>query len=101
MSWEEKRWHPSILKVGWICCLSSAAASVEALFLSCCYCYFIIIITAKNQLEFCCHMLRGTIDPKEPPVYEYVKFIGNFKSLNNGKLQHTEYKPGAVFLWRV
>lgn len=40
---------------------------------------------AKNQLEFCCHMLRGTIDPKEPPVYEYVKFIGNFKSLNNGE----------------
>uniref|UniRef100_A0A3B3VUF8 Circadian locomoter output cycles protein kaput n=1 Tax=Poecilia latipinna TaxID=48699 RepID=A0A3B3VUF8_9TELE len=36
-----------------------------------------------NQLEFCCHMLRGTIDPKEPPVYEFVKFIGNFKSLNN------------------
>ena len=29
-------------------------------------------------------MLRGAIDPKEPPVYEYVKFIGNFKSLNNG-----------------
>ncbi|XP_048366171.1 circadian locomoter output cycles protein kaput [Sphaerodactylus townsendi] len=37
----------------------------------------------KNQLEFCCHMLRGTIDPKEPPTYEYVKFIGNFKSLSN------------------
>lgn len=32
-------------------------------------------------------MLRGTIDPKEPPVYEYVKFIGNFKSLNNGEFQ--------------
>lgn len=31
-------------------------------------------------------MLRGTIDPKESPVYEYVKFIGNFKSLNNGEL---------------
>lgn len=29
-------------------------------------------------------MLRGAIDPKEAPVYEYVKFIGNFKSLNNG-----------------
>lgn len=29
-------------------------------------------------------MLRGAIDPKEPPVHEYVKFIGNFKSLNNG-----------------
>uniref|UniRef100_A0A665ULF0 Circadian locomoter output cycles protein kaput n=1 Tax=Echeneis naucrates TaxID=173247 RepID=A0A665ULF0_ECHNA len=40
-------------------------------------------LKTKNQLEFCCHMLRGTVDPKEPPVYEYVKFIGNFKSLNN------------------
>uniref|UniRef100_UPI0037E81602 circadian locomoter output cycles protein kaput isoform X3 n=1 Tax=Semicossyphus pulcher TaxID=241346 RepID=UPI0037E81602 len=40
-------------------------------------------LKTKNQLEFCCHMLRGPIDPKEPPVYEYVKFIGNFKSLNN------------------
>ncbi|KAJ8277100.1 hypothetical protein GJAV_G00071480 [Gymnothorax javanicus] len=39
-------------------------------------------LKTKNQLEFCCHMLRGTIDPKEPPVYEYVKFIGNFKSLS-------------------
>lgn len=29
-------------------------------------------------------MLRGAIDPKESPVYEYVRFIGNFKSLNNG-----------------
>uniref|UniRef100_A0A8C1XKT7 Circadian locomoter output cycles protein kaput n=1 Tax=Cyprinus carpio TaxID=7962 RepID=A0A8C1XKT7_CYPCA len=42
-------------------------------------------LKTKNQLEFCCHMLRGTIDPKEPPVYEYVKFIGNFKSLNTGE----------------
>lgn len=33
-------------------------------------------------------MLRGTIDPKESPVYEYVKFIGNFKSLNNGESLH-------------
>ncbi|XP_061539287.1 circadian locomoter output cycles protein kaput isoform X3 [Phycodurus eques] len=40
-------------------------------------------LKTKNQLEFCCHMLRGTMDPKEPPMYEYVKFIGNFKSLNN------------------
>ncbi|XP_076873232.1 circadian locomoter output cycles protein kaput [Brachyhypopomus gauderio] len=39
-------------------------------------------LKTKNQLEFCCHMLRGTIDPREPPVYEYVKFMGNFKSLN-------------------
>ncbi|XP_056131935.1 circadian locomoter output cycles protein kaput [Lampris incognitus] len=40
-------------------------------------------LKTKNQLEFCCHMLRGTVDPKQPPIYEYVKFIGNFKSLNN------------------
>uniref|UniRef100_A0A672G0G6 Circadian locomoter output cycles protein kaput n=1 Tax=Salarias fasciatus TaxID=181472 RepID=A0A672G0G6_SALFA len=41
-------------------------------------------LKTKNHMEFCCHMLRGAIDPKESPVYEYVKFIGNFKSLNNG-----------------
>uniref|UniRef100_A0A672G3G2 Circadian locomoter output cycles protein kaput n=1 Tax=Salarias fasciatus TaxID=181472 RepID=A0A672G3G2_SALFA len=40
-------------------------------------------LKTKNHMEFCCHMLRGAIDPKESPVYEYVKFIGNFKSLNN------------------
>uniref|UniRef100_A0A8C7MP82 Circadian locomoter output cycles protein kaput n=1 Tax=Oncorhynchus kisutch TaxID=8019 RepID=A0A8C7MP82_ONCKI len=40
-------------------------------------------LKTKNQLEFCCHVLRGTIDPKEPAVYERVKFIGNFKSLND------------------
>ncbi|XP_068607104.1 clock circadian regulator b [Brachionichthys hirsutus] len=40
-------------------------------------------LKTKNHMEFCCHMLRGTIDPKEPPVYEYVKFIGNFKSLTS------------------
>lgn len=47
--------------------------------------------SAKNQLEFCCHMLRGTIDPKEPSTYEYVKFIGNFKSLNSGELKCFSY----------
>ncbi|XP_077573624.1 circadian locomoter output cycles protein kaput isoform X2 [Stigmatopora nigra] len=40
-------------------------------------------LKTKNQLEFCCHMLRGAMDPKEPAVYEHVKFIGNFKSVNN------------------
>ncbi|XP_034386028.1 circadian locomoter output cycles protein kaput isoform X11 [Cyclopterus lumpus] len=40
-------------------------------------------LKTKNQLEFCCHVLRGTVDPTEPPVYEYVRFIGNFKALNN------------------
>lgn len=40
-------------------------------------------LKAKNQMEFCCHVLRGSLDPKKPPVYEYVKFMGNFKSLAN------------------
>uniref|UniRef100_A0A9J8C3Q7 Circadian locomoter output cycles protein kaput n=1 Tax=Cyprinus carpio carpio TaxID=630221 RepID=A0A9J8C3Q7_CYPCA len=40
-------------------------------------------LKSKSQLEFCCHILRGSVDPKKPPVYEYVKFIGNFKSLIN------------------
>lgn len=40
-------------------------------------------LKSKNQLEFGCHMLRGTIEPKEPTTYEYVNCIGNFKSLIN------------------
>lgn len=46
---------------------------------------FCSFVSAKNQMEFCCHMLRGSVDPKKPPVYEYVKFIGNFKSLTNSE----------------
>ncbi|XP_077060812.1 clock circadian regulator b isoform X2 [Siphateles boraxobius] len=38
---------------------------------------------SKNQMEFCCHILRGSVVPTKQPVYEYVKFIGNFKSLAN------------------
>ncbi|XP_050967398.1 clock circadian regulator b isoform X8 [Labeo rohita] len=40
-------------------------------------------LKSKNQMEFCCHMLRGSVDPKKTHVYENVKFIGNFKSLIN------------------
>lgn len=57
-------------------------------------CFFFMLFllsTAKNHMEFCCHMLRGAIDPKEPPVYEYVRFIGNFKSLNNGMALKRQY----------
>uniref|UniRef100_A0A8C1J676 Clock circadian regulator a n=1 Tax=Cyprinus carpio TaxID=7962 RepID=A0A8C1J676_CYPCA len=55
-------------------------------------------LKTKNQLEFCCHMLRGTIDPKEPPVYEYVKFIGNFKSLNTVFFSITNFfQPFELF----
>uniref|UniRef100_A0A3P9J787 Circadian locomoter output cycles protein kaput n=1 Tax=Oryzias latipes TaxID=8090 RepID=A0A3P9J787_ORYLA len=40
-------------------------------------------LKSKNHLEFCCHMLRGAFNPEQPAVYEYVRFIGNFKLLKN------------------
>ncbi|XP_056395674.1 circadian clock protein PASD1 isoform X2 [Hyla sarda] len=32
-----------------------------------------------KQMEFCCHLARGSLDPNEPPTYEYVKFVVDFK----------------------
>ncbi|XP_022618097.1 circadian locomoter output cycles protein kaput-like isoform X6 [Seriola dumerili] len=40
-------------------------------------------LDSEAHIEFCCHLARGNIDPKEPPVYEYVKFVGDFKFHNN------------------
>ncbi|XP_077360920.1 neuronal PAS domain-containing protein 2 isoform X2 [Festucalex cinctus] len=40
-------------------------------------------LTSEAHVEFCCHLARGNIDPKEPPEYEYVKFVGDFKFHNN------------------
>lgn len=45
----------------------------------------ILFFPDEAHIEFCCHLARGNIDPKETPVYEYVKFIGDFKFHNNGK----------------
>ncbi|XP_068107139.1 circadian clock protein PASD1 isoform X2 [Hyperolius riggenbachi] len=33
----------------------------------------------EKQVEFCCHLARGNLDPNEPPTYEYVKFVVDFK----------------------
>ncbi|KAM5146663.1 circadian clock protein PASD1 [Mantella aurantiaca] len=33
----------------------------------------------EKQAEFCCHLARGSLDPNEPPTYEYVKFVVDFK----------------------
>ncbi|CAH2315052.1 circadian clock PASD1 [Pelobates cultripes] len=33
----------------------------------------------EKQVEFCCHLARGSLDPNEPPTYEYVKFVVDFK----------------------
>uniref|UniRef100_A0A3Q3WTF7 Uncharacterized protein n=1 Tax=Mola mola TaxID=94237 RepID=A0A3Q3WTF7_MOLML len=40
-------------------------------------------LDSEAHIEFCCHLARGNIDPKETPVYEYVKFVGDFKFHNN------------------
>ncbi|XP_058845541.1 neuronal PAS domain-containing protein 2-like [Acipenser ruthenus] len=33
----------------------------------------------ETHIEFFCHVARGSTDPKEPPTYEHVKFVGGFK----------------------
>ncbi|MGH0160786.1 UNVERIFIED_CONTAM: hypothetical protein FKN15_072257 [Acipenser sinensis] len=33
----------------------------------------------ETHIEFFCHVARGSTDPKEPPTYEHVKFVGDFK----------------------
>ncbi|KAJ8351429.1 hypothetical protein SKAU_G00229050 [Synaphobranchus kaupii] len=35
-----------------------------------------------THIEFCCHLARGNVDAKEPPTYDYVKFVGDFKFHN-------------------
>ncbi|KAG2463672.1 CLOCK protein, partial [Polypterus senegalus] len=37
----------------------------------------------ENHIEFCCHLARGSINLSEPPVYECVKFTGDFKFYNH------------------
>ncbi|XP_018600024.2 neuronal PAS domain-containing protein 2-like isoform X3 [Scleropages formosus] len=39
-------------------------------------------LTDEMHIEFCCHLARGNMDPKEAPTYEYVKFVGDFKFHN-------------------
>ncbi|XP_061608735.1 neuronal PAS domain-containing protein 2 isoform X1 [Phyllopteryx taeniolatus] len=41
------------------------------------------LLAREAHVEFCCHLARANIHPKEPPVYEYVKFVGDFKFHNN------------------
>nr|XP_033800166.1 circadian clock protein PASD1 isoform X2 [Geotrypetes seraphini] len=36
-------------------------------------------LNTEKQIEFCCHLARGSLDPNEPPTYEYVKFVVDFK----------------------
>ncbi|KAJ6663327.1 hypothetical protein lerEdw1_010463 [Lerista edwardsae] len=36
-------------------------------------------LNTEKQIEFCCHLARGNLDPNEPTMYEYVKFVVDFK----------------------
>ncbi|XP_048388578.2 neuronal PAS domain-containing protein 2-like isoform X2 [Stegostoma tigrinum] len=40
-------------------------------------------LNSENCFEFSCHLLRGTLDPKESPTYEYLRFVGNFQSYDS------------------
>ncbi|XP_039622222.1 neuronal PAS domain-containing protein 2 [Polypterus senegalus] len=40
-------------------------------------------LESENHIEFCCHLARGSINLSEPPVYECVKFTGDFKFYNH------------------
>ncbi|XP_066233315.1 neuronal PAS domain-containing protein 2 isoform X3 [Saccopteryx leptura] len=39
-------------------------------------------LKSGSDLEFYCHLLRGSLNPKEFPTYEYIRFVGNFRSYN-------------------
>ncbi|KAL8180853.1 UNVERIFIED_CONTAM: hypothetical protein K2H54_037664 [Gekko kuhli] len=36
-------------------------------------------LNTEKQIEFCCHLARGNLDPNEPITYEHVKFVVEFK----------------------
>uniref|UniRef100_A0A8C4R4K6 Clock circadian regulator a n=1 Tax=Eptatretus burgeri TaxID=7764 RepID=A0A8C4R4K6_EPTBU len=40
-------------------------------------------LNEENHLAFSCHLLRGSLNPKEPPTYEFVKFVGHFRTYDD------------------
>ncbi|XP_055493138.1 neuronal PAS domain-containing protein 2-like isoform X1 [Leucoraja erinacea] len=53
-------------------------------------------LNTENYFEFSCHLLRGTLDPKEPATYEYLRFVGNFQSYDNGPSSSCKGFDGGV-----
>ncbi|XP_074839373.1 neuronal PAS domain-containing protein 2 [Carettochelys insculpta] len=53
-------------------------------------------LKTDNDLEFYCHLLRGSLNPKEFPTYEYIKFVGNFHSYSNVPNSTCNCLDGAV-----
>uniref|UniRef100_K7GDD4 Neuronal PAS domain protein 2 n=1 Tax=Pelodiscus sinensis TaxID=13735 RepID=K7GDD4_PELSI len=46
-------------------------------------------LNTEKQIEFCCHLARGSLDPNEPLTYEYVKFVVDFKYFTHACLVPT------------
>ncbi|KAM8977436.1 neuronal PAS domain-containing protein 2 [Pelodytes ibericus] len=40
-------------------------------------------LNSDSGVEFCCHLLRGTLNTKDFPTYEYIKFVGHFWPCSN------------------
>ncbi|XP_075773223.1 neuronal PAS domain-containing protein 2 isoform X2 [Pelodiscus sinensis] len=53
-------------------------------------------LKTDNDLEFYCHLLRGSLNLKEFPTYEYIKFVGNFRSYSNVPTSTCNCFDGAV-----
>ncbi|XP_048209473.1 neuronal PAS domain-containing protein 2 [Perognathus longimembris pacificus] len=54
------------------------------------------LLKSDNDLEFYCHLLRGRLNPKEFPTYEYIKIVGNFRSYNHGPSPSCNGFDGAL-----
>ncbi|XP_042316897.1 neuronal PAS domain-containing protein 2 isoform X2 [Sceloporus undulatus] len=53
-------------------------------------------LKSDDDFEFYCHLLRGSLNPKDIPTYEYIKFVGNFLSYNHVPISTYNGFDGAV-----
>ncbi|ETE63668.1 Neuronal PAS domain-containing protein 2, partial [Ophiophagus hannah] len=53
-------------------------------------------LKCNEDLEFYCHLLRGSLNPKDFPTYEYIKFVGNFLSYDHVPLSDCHSSEDAV-----
>ncbi|XP_008119474.1 neuronal PAS domain-containing protein 2 isoform X2 [Anolis carolinensis] len=53
-------------------------------------------LKSDDDLEFYCHLLRGSLNSKDIPTYEYIKFVGNFLSYSHVPISTYNGFDGAV-----
>ncbi|XP_018409615.1 PREDICTED: neuronal PAS domain-containing protein 2 [Nanorana parkeri] len=53
-------------------------------------------LNSDSDLEFCCHLLRGTLNSEEYPTYEYIRCVGHFRSCSNVPIPSCNGYEGAV-----